>query len=149
MHCDACAVVSSSGQLVNSSAGKYIDSYPCVIRMNSAPTSGFEKDVGGRTTVRVMGHVNLLKINESAAEQQEILVNASTRTGKMIIPWLFGVKSNKRRDKHYLIAKNFSETFPSTEFYILSSSKMAEAENIFQSETGISRYFLFVGFILL
>lgn len=139
MHCDACAVVSSSGQLVNSSAGKYIDSYPCVIRMNSAPTSGFEKDVGSRTTVRVMGHVNLLKINESTAEQQEILVNSSTRTSKMIIPWLFGVKSNKRRDKHYLIAKNFSETFPSTEFYILSSSKMVEAENIFQLETGISR----------
>lgn len=140
MQCDSCAVVSSSGQLVNSSAGKFIDSYPCVIRMNSAPTSGFEKDVGSRTTARVMGHVNLKKINSSLEEQEEIFINSTTRTSKMIIPWLFGVKSNKRRDKYYLIAKNFSEVFPSTEFYILSSRKMMEAESIFQAETGISRY---------
>lgn len=140
MQCDSCAVVSSSGQLVNSSAGKYIDSYPCIIRMNSAPTSGFEEDVGSRTTVRVMGHVNLMKINSSMEEQQEIFINSSTRTNKMIIPWLFGVKSNKRRDKYYLIAKNFSEAYRSTEFYVLSSKKMVEAEKIFQAETGISRY---------
>ncbi|XP_071847222.1 uncharacterized protein [Apostichopus japonicus] len=139
MQCDSCAVVSSSGQLVNSSAGKYIDSYPCIIRMNSAPTSGFEEDVGSRTTVRVMGHVNLMKINSSMEEQQEIFINSSTRTNKMIIPWLFGVKSNKRRDKYYLIAKNFSEAYRSTEFYVLSSKKMVEAEKIFQAETGISR----------
>ncbi|XP_071496843.1 uncharacterized protein [Diadema antillarum] len=137
--CRSCAVISSSGQLLNSSAGATIDTYPCVIRMNSAPTSSYEKDVGSKTTVRVMGHVNLLKVNQSESEQMEIFVNKKTRTEMLIIPWLYTTRINKRRDKHYNIAKNFSKAFPATEFYVLSSGKMISAESIFQRETGITR----------
>ncbi|XP_068678678.1 alpha-N-acetyl-neuraminyl-2,3-beta-galactosyl-1,3-N-acetyl-galactosaminide alpha-2,6-sialyltransferase-like [Montipora foliosa] len=52
--CNACALVSSSGMLLGSNAGSQIDSADCVFRFNSAPTLGFEKDVGGRTTMRVL-----------------------------------------------------------------------------------------------
>ncbi|XP_022105473.1 alpha-N-acetyl-neuraminyl-2,3-beta-galactosyl-1,3-N-acetyl-galactosaminide alpha-2,6-sialyltransferase-like [Acanthaster planci] len=139
LHCKSCAVVSSSGQLLNKSAGAEIDSYPCVIRMNSAPITGYQADVGTRTTARVMGHVNLLKLNQSQADQHQIFVNRSTRTQRLIIPWLFNTRVDKRKDKHYAIAKNFSKTYTNTEFYMLSSSKIAFAENLFQTNTGISR----------
>ncbi|XP_003728387.2 uncharacterized protein LOC100144872 isoform X2 [Strongylocentrotus purpuratus] len=139
LQCSSCAVISSSGQLLNSSAGAQIDTYPCVLRMNSAPTSSYEKDVGSKTTVRVMGHVNLLKVNQSNTEQMEIFINKTTRTEMLVIPWLYTTRINKRRDKHYNIAKNFSKVYPDTEFYVLSSGKMISAESIFQRETGITR----------
>ncbi len=86
-----------------------------------------------------MGHVNLLKVNQSLEVQYEIFTNTSTKTERLIIPWLYNVRINKRRDKYYNIAKNFSKVYSDTEFYVLSSSKMAHAENIFKTETGITR----------
>ncbi|XP_038056268.1 uncharacterized protein LOC119728205 isoform X2 [Patiria miniata] len=139
LRCKSCAVVSSSGQLLNKSAGAEIDGYPCVIRMNSAPVSGFQDDVGSKTTARVMGHVNLIKLNQSQSDQHQIFVNQSTRAERLIIPWLFNTRVDKKKDKHYTIAKNFSKTYTDTQFYMLSSSKMAFAENLFQTDTGISR----------
>ena len=54
LKCNTCALVSSSGMLLDSNAGSQIDSADCVFRLNSAPTLGFEKDVGSKTTVRVL-----------------------------------------------------------------------------------------------
>ena len=48
-----CAVVGSSGVLTNSSLGAQIDKADHIIRMNTAPTEGFDRDVGSRTTIRV------------------------------------------------------------------------------------------------
>ena len=53
-HCDKCAVVSSSGQLLHSKSGAEIDNATCVIRMNNAPTISYEKDVGARTDIRIV-----------------------------------------------------------------------------------------------
>ncbi|XP_031668334.1 CMP-N-acetylneuraminate-beta-galactosamide-alpha-2,3-sialyltransferase 1 [Oncorhynchus kisutch] len=50
----SCAVVGNSGNLKGSYYGALIDSSDVVIRMNKAPTSGYEEDVGKRTTYRVM-----------------------------------------------------------------------------------------------
>lgn len=41
-----CALVSSSGALAGSGLGAKIDSHHLVMRLNNAPTKGFEKDVG-------------------------------------------------------------------------------------------------------
>jgi len=46
----SCAVVGNSGALHDSSLGWEIDARDAVMRMNYAPTSGFEADVGTRTT---------------------------------------------------------------------------------------------------
>ena len=51
LRCDSCAVVSSAGSLSGSGHGKAIDKHTCVWRMNRAPTRGYEKDVGSKTTL--------------------------------------------------------------------------------------------------
>ncbi|KAM9496266.1 CMP-N-acetylneuraminate-beta-galactosamide-alpha-2,3-sialyltransferase 1-like isoform 1-T1 [Clarias gariepinus] len=52
--CRSCSVVGNSGNLQSSNYGKLIDSSDFVIRINEAPTHGFERDVGNKTTHHVM-----------------------------------------------------------------------------------------------
>lgn len=47
------AVVASSSRLLSSDYGKIIDSFDDVVRFNRAPTKGFEKYAGSKTTIRV------------------------------------------------------------------------------------------------
>ncbi|XP_066518846.1 beta-galactoside alpha-2,6-sialyltransferase 2b isoform X2 [Hoplias malabaricus] len=49
-----CAVVSSAGAILKSSLGQEIDSHDAVLRFNAAPTKGFQKDVGNKTTFRII-----------------------------------------------------------------------------------------------
>lgn len=49
-----CAVVGNSRSMLGSDLGEKIDSHNCVLRFNTAPTEGYEKDVGSRTTARVI-----------------------------------------------------------------------------------------------
>ncbi|PIO27578.1 hypothetical protein AB205_0040420 [Aquarana catesbeiana] len=70
--CKTCAVVSSSGQMLGSGLGPQIDQAECVLRMNTAPTVGYESDVGSRSTLRVVSHtsVPLLLRNQTYFFQQ-------------------------------------------------------------------------------
>ncbi|XP_074518400.1 CMP-N-acetylneuraminate-beta-galactosamide-alpha-2,3-sialyltransferase 1-like [Halichoeres trimaculatus] len=52
--CRTCAVVGNSGNLNGSHYGPMIDYHDIVIRMNKAPTEGYERDVGKKTTHHVM-----------------------------------------------------------------------------------------------
>ncbi|XP_041822013.1 beta-galactoside alpha-2,6-sialyltransferase 2-like [Chelmon rostratus] len=53
-HYQSCAVVTSAGAILNSSLGREIDSHDAVLRFNAAPTKGFERDVGTKTTIRII-----------------------------------------------------------------------------------------------
>lgn len=50
---ESVAIVGSSGRLVNCPVGQEIDSFDDVVRFNRAPTKGWEKFCGSKTTVRV------------------------------------------------------------------------------------------------
>ncbi|XP_078067286.1 CMP-N-acetylneuraminate-beta-galactosamide-alpha-2,3-sialyltransferase 2 [Mustelus asterias] len=52
--CRRCAVVGNSGNLHQSHYGADINSHDFIMRMNQAPTIGFEADVGSRTTHHFM-----------------------------------------------------------------------------------------------
>jgi hypothetical protein len=49
-----CAIVGSAGHLLNTSLGVAIDAHEMVLRFNEAPTTGYERDVGTRTTHRIL-----------------------------------------------------------------------------------------------
>jgi len=50
----SCAVVGSSGAILDHEYGEIIDQHDVVMRCNQAPTAGFEKSVGSRTDVRII-----------------------------------------------------------------------------------------------
>ena len=108
--------------------------------MNSAPVRTYEEDVGKRTTIRVIGHVNLGKgIHNDSDLQNELFGDPKERPDVVIIPWLYSQKINKTSDSAWNTAVNLSKWFPEVQFYVLTPEKMNLSEAIFTKEIGISR----------
>ncbi|XP_054645078.1 alpha-N-acetylgalactosaminide alpha-2,6-sialyltransferase 5b [Dunckerocampus dactyliophorus] len=134
MHCKTCALITSSGQLGGGKRGKEIDHSECVIRMNDAPSIGYEQDVGQRTSLRVVAHSSLQRVLQG---QQELL-NASQ--GTTFIFW--GPSSCMKRDGRghvFNILKMLNQQLPSLQVYIISRLKMVSFDELFKKETGIER----------
>lgn len=51
--CKRCIIVGNGGILSNKSLGSRIDEYDVVVRLNEAPVSGYTRDVGSKTTMRI------------------------------------------------------------------------------------------------
>lgn len=145
IHCSRCALVSSSGQMLGASAEEEIDKTACVIRMNNAPTRGYEKDVGSRTTVRVVSHtsVPLLVKNEKYYFQQ----SANT----VYVFW--GPERNMRQDGKghiFNLLQKMSIKYPKVQIYAVTMDKIQHCDGVFQNETGKNRMktgaFLSTGF---
>ncbi|XP_070564082.1 alpha-2,8-sialyltransferase 8B-like isoform X2 [Ptychodera flava] len=58
----SCAIVGASGILLNSRCGREIDGHDFVMRINLAPTAGFEKDVGGRTNLTAVNNIVMHRV---------------------------------------------------------------------------------------
>ncbi|KFO30978.1 CMP-N-acetylneuraminate-beta-galactosamide-alpha-2, 3-sialyltransferase 1 [Fukomys damarensis] len=65
--CRRCAVVGNSGNLRESLYGADIDSHDFVLRMNKAPTAGFEADVGSKTTHHLVYPESFRELGENVS----------------------------------------------------------------------------------
>ena len=62
-HCERSGVqvVSSAGSLLGSGLGNFIDSHDLVLRFNNAPTEQHERDVGRKTSIRIVNSQVIIK----------------------------------------------------------------------------------------
>ncbi|XP_028328547.1 alpha-N-acetylgalactosaminide alpha-2,6-sialyltransferase 5 [Gouania willdenowi] len=135
MHCQTCALVTSSGHLIGGGRGDEIDRAECVIRMNDAPTArGFAPDVGRRTSLRVIAHSSVQRVLRNRHE----LLNASQDT--VYIFW--GPSNFMRRDGRGLVYNSLrlmNQVLPRLKVYIISWQKMVQLDELFKKETGKDR----------
>ncbi|XP_034633995.1 alpha-N-acetylgalactosaminide alpha-2,6-sialyltransferase 5 isoform X5 [Trachemys scripta elegans] len=134
MHCKSCALVTSSGHLLGSKQGNRIDQTECVIRMNDAPSRGYGKDVGNKTSLRVIAHSSIQRILRNRNE----LLNMSQ--GTVFIFW--GPSSYMRRDGKGLVYNNLqlmNQILPQLKVYMVSRHKMLQFDDLFKRETGKDR----------
>ncbi|NXY35797.1 SIA7D sialyltransferase, partial [Pomatorhinus ruficollis] len=132
--CRHCAVVSSSGQMLGSQLGQAIDGQECVLRMNHAPTTGYEQDVGARSTIRVVSHtsVPLLLGNQPYFFQQS----------RETLYFIWGPAKKMSREKMgstYQALLKVMEKYPQLQIYTLTEEKMTYCDDVFQNETGKNR----------
>ncbi|KAK7888906.1 hypothetical protein WMY93_024466 [Mugilogobius chulae] len=134
MHCKTCAFVTSSGQLVGKNMGEKIDRSECVIRMNDAPSLGYQRDVGRRTSVRVIAHSSLQRV----LRNRQQLLNSSQDT--VFIFW--GPSHLMRRDGKGHVYNNLrllKHVMPTLKVYMISRIQMLKFDELFKKETGIDR----------
>mmetsp|Transcript_18629 Transcript_18629/g.47745 ORF Transcript_18629/g.47745 Transcript_18629/m.47745 type:complete len:424 (-) Transcript_18629:164-1435(-) len=102
-----CALVGSAGVLKGSRWGRAIDNpreYDAIIRLNNAPTQGFEADVGARTTVRFiqdwhLSAKNLPMLKNTQPAGFAMVWPSPTRPGLGSQRGRFGGPSAGERDK--------------------------------------------------
>ncbi|XP_071796903.1 alpha-N-acetyl-neuraminyl-2,3-beta-galactosyl-1,3-N-acetyl-galactosaminide alpha-2,6-sialyltransferase-like [Asterias amurensis] len=132
LSCGTCALVSNSGHITHSRRGDEIDEAECVFRLNSAPTIGYELDVGRKTTVRVISQEGL----------SELIANASTLLDNH--PSLKNVFVHGSEHAFTLgsiprVMDSLSSKYPRVGFYRPSKALDGEADAEFEKHTGKHR----------
>ncbi|KAL7844899.1 hypothetical protein SRHO_G00234380 [Serrasalmus rhombeus] len=134
LRCHQCALVMSSSHVLGTHAGEEIDRFECVIRMNDAPTSGFETDVGNRTSLRVVAHSSVFRV---IRKPQEFLNRSENLS---VIFW--GPPTKIGRDAKgtlYRLIQRVSMTYSNVSTFTISPGKMHKFDALFQKETGRDR----------
>uniref|UniRef100_A0A1A8G203 Alpha-N-acetylgalactosaminide alpha-2,6-sialyltransferase 6 n=1 Tax=Nothobranchius korthausae TaxID=1143690 RepID=A0A1A8G203_9TELE len=135
LRCQSCALVTSSSHVLGTRAGNEINLSECVIRMNDAPTIGYESDVGNRTTLRVVAHASVFRVVRRPNEFLHQTDNNST-----IIFWGPPNKIGKdAKGTLYRLIQRVSMTYSNLSFFTITPSKMRKFDNLFQRETGRDR----------
>ncbi|XP_069370464.1 alpha-N-acetylgalactosaminide alpha-2,6-sialyltransferase 6 isoform X1 [Paralichthys olivaceus] len=135
LHCNSCALVTSSSHVLGSQAGEEIDRTECVIRMNDAPTLGYETDVGSRTTLRVVAHSSVFRVVRRPAEFLHRMDN-----NPVIIFWGPPNKIGKEgKGTLYRLIQRVSMTYSNLSCFSIIPSKMRRFDSLFHKETGRDR----------
>uniref|UniRef100_A0A8C0FLB6 Alpha-N-acetylgalactosaminide alpha-2,6-sialyltransferase 6 n=1 Tax=Bubo bubo TaxID=30461 RepID=A0A8C0FLB6_BUBBB len=129
--CHQCVIVTSSSHLLGTRLGTAIDGAECTIRMNDAPTTGYEVDVGNKTSFRVVAHSSLYRVLKRPQE----FVNKTPET--IFIFWGPPAKMQKSLLK---IIQRVSTSFPNMTAYVVSPGRMKQFDDLFRGETGKDRY---------
>lgn len=143
-HCRSCAIVSSSGQMLGGGRGHEIDRQDCVIRMNAAPTVGYEADVGSKTSLRVVSHTSVPLL----VRQQGFFFEREADTRYVV----WGPEINMRQDgkgKIFNTLVKLAKAYPRTQIYTVTREKIQYCDDVFQNETGKNRYKDTFSFLLL
>ncbi|XP_072039977.1 alpha-N-acetylgalactosaminide alpha-2,6-sialyltransferase 3-like [Amphiura filiformis] len=130
--CSSCAIVSSSGQLLGKGAGKEIDNASCVLRMNTAPVTGFEEDVGARTTLRILCFISVKALQK---EGNGYLLGPSRP--ETVLFW--GLNQEKHKSAKVIAEEVFQKYIDSVDFYSQTQEGELEAGRVFMNETGFQR----------
>ncbi|XP_011671429.2 alpha-N-acetylgalactosaminide alpha-2,6-sialyltransferase 5 isoform X1 [Strongylocentrotus purpuratus] len=136
-HCKQCALVTSSGHLSGKGMGKTIDSSECIIRMNAAPTLNYTKDVGSRTTFRVIGHRNFPRMFDTEAERRLYFVNTTTKSEAIVVLWLYSVNVN--RNLELILSRKFAQKYKDVSFFLTKQEIMNRNVELFYQELGTSK----------
>ncbi|XP_066548137.1 alpha-N-acetylgalactosaminide alpha-2,6-sialyltransferase 3 [Amia ocellicauda] len=134
LNCDVCSVVSSSGQMLDREAGWEIDQSSCVLRMNNAPTKGFETDVGRRTTLRVVSHTSVPLL----LQKQQYFFGQANDTVYVI----WGPLRNMRKDGKgivYNMLRQVMDNYPQAKIFVTTEERMNYCDKVFKEETGKDR----------
>ncbi|NXR01194.1 SIA7F sialyltransferase, partial [Sagittarius serpentarius] len=129
--CHQCVVVTSSSHLLGTRLGTAIDGAECTIRMNDAPTTGYEVDVGNKTSFRVVAHSSLYRVLKRPQE----FVNKTPET-----IFFLGGPPAKMQKSLLKIIQRVSASFPNMTAYVVSPGRMKQFDDLFRGETGKDRY---------
>ena len=119
------AIVGSSGKLTSSNYGQEIDKFDDVIRFNRAPTSGFEKDVGSKTTLRV--------VNNHVFNNNDISKEGYTNQPKDFVRNLRNTRILYLAEDLSPFAKRATNTDKSNDLYLFDYSTMPHIKKEFDS----------------
>ncbi|XP_069093048.1 alpha-N-acetylgalactosaminide alpha-2,6-sialyltransferase 6 isoform X2 [Pleurodeles waltl] len=130
-HCQRCVVITSSSHLIGSHLGPTIDESECTIRMNDAPTTAYEPDVGSKTTFRVVAHSSVYRV---LRRPQEFLNKSQETT---LVFWGPTNKMQKESKGSLLhIIRHATAAFTNVAAFVVSPGKMKSFDELFRGETG-------------
>ncbi|XP_067327864.1 alpha-N-acetylgalactosaminide alpha-2,6-sialyltransferase 6 isoform X1 [Anolis sagrei] len=129
-HCGQCVIITSSSHVLGSKLGPLIDQAECIIRMNDAPTTGYEADVGHRTTFRVVAHSSLFRVLRKPKE-------FVSKTPENIL--IFWGPEGRMKKSLFKVIQRASAAYPNMTAFVVSGNRLGQFDRLFKKETGKDR----------
>ncbi|XP_033625851.1 CMP-N-acetylneuraminate-beta-1,4-galactoside alpha-2,3-sialyltransferase-like isoform X1 [Asterias rubens] len=124
--CTRCVIVGNGGVIKDTAVGQVIDNFDVVIRINDAPTKGFEKDVGTKTTMRMCYPESAFTKSEQFSGDWLLLLMVFK---PLDLTWLQTVSQGKKMESNKGFWKKIATSVPKKpeDFRILNPSILREA----------------------
>lgn len=127
-HFHKCAYVSGSGHLFGSGLGGDIDAYDCVIRSNDAPVTGYEEDVGEKTTFRTVDLQSLSRIMYRIGDKR-YMFDKYVKNETFVIAYECPERVNMLKSR----VGQFLRRWTNMKFYILTTEQAEKIRHTFAS----------------